>query len=950
MRLRIATLGFALLGCCLTAPTVVAQAPPKPLTQLERFRTARDLILEGRFDIAGEYLKEFLANNPSDKDLLDIEARFGVTVFEKLKLVQRWSEDPKANADYLKVVDDIIAKDREARVKLYRDPARIAKFIRNLGATTEERIYAEQQLYPSGDAVVAPMVEILRSSSDLTLRSGILGAIRKLGPEIVPGFLASLEGMPDEMKPPVLAAIVARSDVLSLTNSAESDPRPWLWYYASADAMPNVKTDAAILLRSLVGPIEKRPADVELYNLAKPFTEKKAQFKTLDAVANKVTVWVWDPAKMNVAPVVTSRAQAEEFYGYRYLRWSLERDPDDLASQELFLTFASERAVERCKFGVLSKSEPAAYQLLAAAPSEMLIRLLDQAMRAQNTALVFALAQGLADRAEKLAVNPTVIDLPDGKKVEKPAVLVKALDYPEPRVQLVAAIGLLRVPGPAQHGKQARVVEILKRSAGAEPPAAGTTNTGRALVVDPVDIRGARLSKYLGQLGFVTERFASGRDLLRRVNRASDFDLIVIDRHLANPELGDVLSQLHADANIARRPILVVASTDKVIPVPLDQMLLRLAGLVAITDTEEPTVTTPFAIDPTRPPPDDIEKARRDITATRDRDFARIYESRLARLKRIVDAANLPTTKAMEDRLNLRLPQFTWAAIMAEYLITPQSAPDTVRRFQAITSIVKSRPELSEAPQRVNTDGIVRLIEEIQVSLGAERLAKLEELRKRIPPDSLALPPNTSRDPILEAKLTRLVGNRKGMTVVPEPYSLIGFEDDVKASFQEPGMMPRDPGEKRLAAKYAVEWLRRLALNEIPGYDVRPAEPALKTAMREDELAEPAIDALSRIPTAEAQQDLLNVALSVMRPAEIRFRAADRALLHIQANGKLIPKNMLDALPPAAEMEKVGDLKGKLLVLQQVLLGTKNEIGTLVPKYPNPLTPPAPPMPEPKKE
>mgnify|MGYP002780553737 CR=1 FL=1 len=949
MRLRTATLGAAWTAFLLAGPVAVAQPPVKPQTSVERFRAARDLILEGRFDLAGEQLRDFLAGNPTDKDLLDLEAKFGVTVFEKLKLVPRWSEDPKANAEYVKIVDDILAKDREARRKLYRDPARIAKFVRNLGETTEERIYAEQQLYPSGDAVVATTVDILRGSNDLTLRAGVLGAVRRLGPEIVPGFLASLEGLPDDVKGSLLTAIVNRTDALALTNSAESDPRPWLWYYASSDS-PAVKAETSALLRGLIGPIEKRPADVELYNLAKPFAEKKAEFKSLDAVANKVTVWTWDAAKLNVFPTVTTKPQAEEFYGYRYLRWALERNPGNVPAQELFLTFASERAVERSKFGVLSKSEPAAYQLLAASPSPMLIRLLDQAMKDQNTPLAFALAQGLADRAEKAAVNPTVVELPDGKKVEKPAVLVRALDYPEPRVQLVAAIGLLRIPGPPLHGKQARVVDILKRAAGAEPPAAGTSNTGRALVVDPSDMRADRVGKYLADLGFATERFTSGRDVIRRIHKASDFDLVVLDRHIANPELGDILAQLSDDANLARRPVLVVASTDKAVPVPLDQMLLRLAGLVAVTETDEPAVTPPFSIDPRKPLPDDLQKETRRIAAARDKEFEGIFLSRLARLKRLVAAANLPADKNLQARLDLRLPQFTWAAIMAEYLVTPESAPETVRRFEAINTVVLSRPELTGMSDKVNTDGVVRLIEQIQTNMDAERFARLDAMRKRIPPATLGLPPNSGRDLLLEDRLARLVGKRKGMTVIPEPYSLVGFEDDVKAAVQDPGAMPRDPAEKRLAAKYAVEWLRRIALNEVPGYDVRPAEPALKTALREDELAEPAIDALSRIPTADAQQDLLNVALAGTRPAEIRFRAADRAQLHIQAFGKLIPATQAAAIAPAAEMEKVGDLKGKLLVLQQLLVGTPNEIVGLIPKYPNPLTPPAAPMPEPKKD
>ena len=74
---------------------------------------------------------------------------------------------------------------------------------------------------------------------------------------------------------------------------------------------------------------------------------------------------------------------------------------------------------------------------------------------------------------------------------------------------------------------------------------------------------------FLSQLGYTTERLQTGRELLRRVAHAADYDLVVIDRHIGDPVLADLLAMGKQDANIARRPVLVVASPDAPRPVPL---------------------------------------------------------------------------------------------------------------------------------------------------------------------------------------------------------------------------------------------------------------------------------------------------------------------------------------------------------------------------------------------
>ena len=53
--------------------------PPKPQAIFEQFRNT---MTEGKYDIAGIFLDEFLKSDPSDTDFLEIEKKYGTNVFQ----------------------------------------------------------------------------------------------------------------------------------------------------------------------------------------------------------------------------------------------------------------------------------------------------------------------------------------------------------------------------------------------------------------------------------------------------------------------------------------------------------------------------------------------------------------------------------------------------------------------------------------------------------------------------------------------------------------------------------------------------------------------------------------------------------------------------------------------------------------------------------------------------
>lgn len=941
MRIRAFLLALALLPLGLAA--LSAQDTPKKPADV--FRTARDYLQVGSLELSAGTFKDFADLKPTDQDYLDIEAKYGANTFQNLRNVPRWLADSKKDDEFKKtVIEGIIASSQKANEKLTRDPVRLQKFAQNLGESKEERDFAIAELNRAGEAAVPVIIENLRINNSPEYRAGALTAVERLAAGTVPAFVVATENLPQELKVGLIRSIARRSDILSLIGKADSNFVPYLWFLASSEQPGTLRDSAAETLRTLSGDRSDRQLpDAELVKYATPMFERKGDFAGFDGVKNRVQLWVWDAAKNNLASVELTKSQAEELYGLKYLKWAVERRPDSRAAQELFLSLATERAIERSNFGELAKAEPGTSQLLSAAPAEMLVGLLDSALAENRTALAFGLVQALGDRSEKSAAVSTKT---------RSAPLVKALNYSDPRVQLAAAAAILKLP-PVDHGANARIVEVLSRAANGDVGAAGNT-VGRALVVDPVAVRGDQVAGLLRGLGYEAEVFGTGRDLFKRINRSADFDMILVDRHVVEPGLKDVLASLNANANAGRRPVLVIASADTAAPANLELLLLRLAVLLAVTETTDIVVGAPYENDK-RKPKEENDDARKKNVENRDKLLELIARGRLARMKRIVEAANFGPSVALQARLELRMPQITQAALIAEYDPTPEFAPTAFRELRNYTDLIRKQSNLDKAVSEVPTESLLRLMSQLETVLTPEMRARVDKLLMKIDVDELSLPRIPSIDPVEEAKLNRTVRPFKGVTVIPEPFAggsasgpvKYGLAHDVQATITNPAQRPRDPLEKKASVKMAVDWLRRLAQGERSGYDLTPAIPTLRNALANDDVAPLAVEALGQIPSAEAQQDLVRLASNGTRAAAIRNQAVEAAIRHVQSHGKLtIPitdQGVAAAIPNEANVE----LKSKLTILSAALMGKPGDLVNRIKAFSVPVGVPAKPA-EPK--
>lgn len=923
MTIRASLLGFGLaVG---TSSLAFAQEPPanppagdgQPAARKPEviFRNFREAYLEGKFDVAAETLKEYLAANPTDTDLIELDRKFGSTFVLGLRNLKQWSDTPTIDREAKDTVEKLVAKIQAATKKSLSDPKRLALLVRNLGQSPGERLYSEMELKRAGASAVPVMIEVLRSTTDVPTRTGILGALTKLGPDAVPPFLAGLDGLSDDLRTGVVDAIGARPDLLALTGKADTDPLPHLWMFAgSAKSTPTLKDAARTVLSTIAGNIDRRRPSDELVRLATPITGRKASFWSTDATPGTVRLWQWDATSNNVKSREASLASAEEHFGLRALKWAVELAPNDDTIQSAFLGFATSRAVERAKFADLNIANPPVAALLANTSGPVLNELLSRGLVEKDAALAHGVLQAISNRAGWQTTESAISRTGESK----PTLLVRALDFPDDRVAFAAAVAILK-SGAKDHGAGARIIDILKRAASADPG----SGAARVILADPSAVRANRVGEMFRQAGFDTESVGTTKAVLQRVVKAADIDLIVVDRHACEPLLTDFLTQLRSSPVSATIPVLVVASADRSLPPAAEPLLFRLALLIAATETEQIPVPPPFAPDVRRPAKDN-ERMKAEALELREKGLSRLFEIRLARLERLVTACNFPDSLDLQKRLKIRLPQLTWAALAAEYPVTLESAPDTRRKLDVATKLIGSQPELDAAVQNLPVSDLLRLIEQLENVLTPETQKKFAAMARQINPPALLLRGVIERNIIEEVNLARKLQGFGKVRVMSEPYSAIAVESELQ---QTQGVFVRS--DKAANQKAAVEWLRSIAIGETPGYDIRPADAVLRSTLKSDDLAPIAVDALARIGSAESQQDLIATALTANRPEALRLKALDAAIRHVRTFGKL-SSTMNDAGVDMATAGNSPEVASKFATLRKMLLGKPADLANAI--------------------
>jgi CheY-like chemotaxis protein len=527
--LRLAS-GIVLL-IVLSAPApgqTTGQFYKKPETLDEFWRYMNHEIELGQFRVAAGYLKAFVAKNPSDEELLKIQEKEGSSAFQRLLNIPEMRTEAKPLVER---VDALV-------LKHLSDRKRLDALIKNLTDVPEERDYAIGQLRRSGPAAVPALVDaLLRTTNEVNEHTAILLAMAKLDRSTIPPLIAALD----------TSDVNVRLELINfIRQRAATEATPFLWHLAASPRQPAAVRQAATdtLAAFLDRPAGKLPL---ARNVLTEQAERYYQHQVAFPDARGVTVWRWNGKEL-VADRL-SASQAEEYYGLLFARQALDLDPAYLPAQVAFLSIALDKGTERA--GVdqpLSRGALAVKELLTSVNPELLVAMLEKALQEHRLTVILGSVRALGDLSEVRAARSAGRSTP---------ALVRALNYPDRRVQMAAAEALLKIGGPAPSQASSRVVEILRRML-------LTDALPKVLVVDFDKERGGLVGRAVQQAGFEPIVVQTGKEALSRLTRAADIDALLVDAAVPNPQLPHLLGQLRADINAGQLPILVTTSADKV--------------------------------------------------------------------------------------------------------------------------------------------------------------------------------------------------------------------------------------------------------------------------------------------------------------------------------------------------------------------------------------------------
>jgi hypothetical protein len=554
----------------------------KPQTPLEFWKALQFELEVGRADLAASLLHGLVESKPNDEALVELADREGMAAILRLRNFKPWVAAPKYDVkdaeaeiavleksradperlahlrDEVKRVrtetqnaaawskraetdtESLIASVTDAVKKVRGDPKRISGLIGLLSASPEEANYALKELSKSGALAVPQMIEAL-SSPTAGDRAEVLSALQRLGSDVVPPIVAALDSNDAQLKVDLL-------DVLRRKLAREAAPN--LWFVAASPAQPELvrrKATEALAAFFDTQPSRLPPAKVALTREAERYYNHQVTFPNPAAV----TVWRWDNGHVVAgwpgAPTVPATV-AEEYWGTRFANQALTLDPNYRPAQVLLLSLALEKGTERT--GVtqsLAKGAPQVHALLASASPELVDAVLERALDERRTPVVLNAVRTLGGLADPRANRPSAKGEP---------VLVRALYYPDRRVQMAAVEAILHGPESLNQYAAGRIVDVLRRALASE---AVTRDVPKVLVGYPSPEYAGRVAGAVRAAGFEPVEATTGRQVMWRLGRAADVDVLLIDAALPDPGLAGLLGQLAADTYAGHLPVILTA-------------------------------------------------------------------------------------------------------------------------------------------------------------------------------------------------------------------------------------------------------------------------------------------------------------------------------------------------------------------------------------------------------
>ncbi|MFN0051893.1 MAG: HEAT repeat domain-containing protein [Planctomycetales bacterium] len=506
-----------------------------PRTPRELLEATLLMVELGRQDLAERYFGKLVSQELDDQTLLELRDEFGAAPFLRLTRVEVLKED----------AEKLLDRTNALAAQRVTDAAYALRLLQELDAGPERRAAAQSELNAAGVLIVPSLLAILSDPDQSAQHERVVTAIVGVGEEAVPPLLGALDGPDDFVRTRVIAA---------LGRIGSDRAAAYLWAPSvspveSATVHATARQALARILRIPEAGVERVAGTgmaARLVKQARAYYRQEPAFTATTDPDQMEVVWSWDDARRTVVPGQYSAAEARDIHALMLARQALALAPETRPVQTLFLGLALTAEVRRGIDKPLATGPGSAHDLALSAGGGIVNDVLAEALAASRPATCAAALKIL----EQIGTKEQLAGGSGGKSP-----VLRALDYPDQRVQFAAATAILQIDPPAGFRGAPRVVEVLQRAAAAD-------TRPHAVVGEVSSQRAAQIGGFLRELGYEPLVFLSGREAFRAAATRGDVELVVLHPNLIRWALSETLANLRADSRTAGIPIVIHSPAD----------------------------------------------------------------------------------------------------------------------------------------------------------------------------------------------------------------------------------------------------------------------------------------------------------------------------------------------------------------------------------------------------
>lgn len=492
-----------------------------------------------RPQLARRYLQRLMEMQPDAASLLRMRDAHGPASFLKL-----------ANIEALQPMSTQLLEQMQVAFREWaNDPARISSLIDELDGTPRQRELAVIQLRTVGPPVVPRLLNHISAQEGTRQHDIVLYTLTRLGSFAIPPILGALHAPTVDMKTTAIEALgwVGTRDLV-----------PHLLHPAfSADEPPGVQMAAQTAISRILRVSVERVREVssfgaaaELRDLATSHLLGQHEWPVDDD--GTVAVWSWNDDSATVAVTKMSPEAASLFTGTQLARQALSLSPENSDIHALYLALAFATDARQSGWDRPLPTGPGtAHDLALVAGADAVADVLRQSLEYPNPASAIGALRVLGKIGTRRQLTSAA-----GKR----SPMIAALNYPDSRVQFVAARTILELdPNGAFSGSQ-RVVDVLSR-------AVNDGGLPRSVVIDANSVRGGSLAAAMRELGYDPILALTGREGFKLAAERGDVDLILLQMNCIRWELSQTIVNLRADARTAGIPIVIYGESSANVPI-----------------------------------------------------------------------------------------------------------------------------------------------------------------------------------------------------------------------------------------------------------------------------------------------------------------------------------------------------------------------------------------------